>query len=76
MKTFKFSFNGRQTGAIGINYQIAQEYKAATTKDAINMLFKDYEICRGLKLNGNDYEIKAKYLVNNYPYKGLGMLRK
>lgn len=52
MKKFKFSFIGQQTGAIGITYPITKTYKANSLKDAINMLFTDYEHVRGLKLNG------------------------
>jgi hypothetical protein len=43
MNTYKFSFHGRQTGAIGIFYNISEEYKANSFEEACSMLYKDYE---------------------------------
>ncbi len=78
LKKYKFSFHGRQTGAIGITYDIAQEYMAESLAEAVSKLFVDYEIFRYLKLNGKPFEIKSIHL--DHPaikkYKGLGMLRK
>lgn len=76
LKKYTFSFVGRQTGAIGITYKITDTYMAESVKDAVNMLFIDYEFLQGLKLNGKDYEIKSKDLIDNYPYKTKGMARK
>lgn len=79
MKTYKFSFFGRQQGAIGINYQIAQDYKANSLEEACTMLWVDYSPLRCVKLNGKDFEFNSKKLdhaetIKNY--KGLGSLRK
>lgn len=62
MKTYKFSFFGRQTGAIGICYQIQEEYKTDSINKAVTMLFIDYENFRNLKLNGKLFEIDSKML--------------
>ncbi len=79
MKKYKFSFHGRQTGAIGISYQISQEYEAESIAEAVTMLYKDYELFRNLKLNGKDFIVNMKDL-DHAPtlktYKGLGMKRK
>lgn len=79
MKTYKFSFTGRQTGAIGIVYRISQEYTAPSLKSACTMLFKDYEHFSRLKLNGESFKIESKHLdcpETLKTYKGLGMNRK
>lgn len=78
MKTYKFSFHGRQTGAIGITYDITQAYEANTLNEACTMLFKDYEPWRNLKLNGKEFKIETKHLGDPIikTYKGLVMKRK
>ncbi len=79
MRTYTFSFIGRQTGAIGIKYKIRQDYKCASIEEACTKLFIDYELLRDLKLNNKPFEINSKHLDHQptiKTYKGLGMLRK
>ncbi len=52
MKTFKFSFTGRQARAIGIFYAIKATYRANDIHHAVSLLYKDYEHIKGLKCEG------------------------
>jgi len=47
--TFKFSFTGRQSGAIGITYRISDSYKASNIHEALSYLYEDYDHIQGLK---------------------------
>lgn len=49
MKKFTFSFIGRQSGAIGIVYEIRDSYKAEDIHEALSFLYEDYEHIQGLK---------------------------
>ncbi len=49
MKKFTFSFNGRQSGAIGITYSIRETYKAEDIHEALSFLYEDYSLILGLK---------------------------
>lgn len=53
MKTFRFSFIGRQARAIGITYQIADTYVAENLGQALYMLNTDYDSIRSLKAYQN-----------------------
>lgn len=43
-KSYRFSFNGRQAGAIGIFYKIAETYTCQTLSEAKSLLYEDYEV--------------------------------
>ena len=49
MKKFAFSFVGRQTGAIGITYQIKDTYRAHSLGAAMYMLYTDYDLIHRLE---------------------------
>ena len=70
MNTYKFSFSGRQSGALGIRYKINEEYQANSIGEALYMLWTDYEHIRGLKIkeNGKDipYDEDTKFIDNGY----------
>lgn len=50
---FKFSFYGRQAGAIGITYKITDSYKAADIHEALSYLYEDYDLIMGLSCMGH-----------------------
>lgn len=50
MNTYKVSFHGRQAGAIGITYQIADEYEANDIHELISLIWNDYDLIRGIKI--------------------------
>lgn len=52
MKTFKFSFIGRQARAIGVFYKIEDSYKANNLSEALYKLYTDYEHISQIKVNG------------------------
>lgn len=53
MKKYKFSFIGRQSGAIGINYAINDTYNAKDIHEALSLLWTDYDMVRGLSITEN-----------------------
>ena len=57
MKKFKFSFIGRQAGAIGIFYKITDTYEAKDIHEALSYLYEDYDHINGLKCNDSKIEI-------------------
>jgi hypothetical protein len=59
MKKYTVSFNGRQSGAIGVTYQISETYEAANVHEVMSLLYEDYELIRGLviKQGGKSVEI-------------------
>lgn len=65
MKKYTFSFTGRQNGAIGIFYKITDSYTCESMEEAKSCLYRDYERCHGLKINGSsdlrEFE-KAKFI--------------
>ena len=81
-KTYSFSFHGRQTGAIGIFYNITDSYKAESLAEACSMLYKDYEHIRfhSAKCGSHHFSkeqfTKAVYENFKTDYKGKGMARK
>ena len=64
MKNFKFSFHGRQAGAIGIFYQISDTYKAQDIHEAMSLLYEDYEHIYDLKCKVNATEIDIPKNIN------------
>ena len=64
MKTFKFSFEGRQSGAIGIFYQITDSYKANDLQEALSLLYEDYEHIGRLKITCNGKSIETPEKIN------------
>ena len=70
MNTYKFSFSGRQSGALGIRYKINEEYQANSIGEALYMLWTDYEHIQHLKIkeNGKNIpyeEVKDTEFINN-----------
>lgn len=65
------SFTGRQTGAIGIFYQIGEKYETDSLGEALHMLWTDYEHIKALKItcSGKDIDYSGVLLVGN-GYKG------
>lgn len=59
MKKFKFSFTGRQAGAIGMTYKITDTYSAKDIHEALSYLWTDYSLISQLKCNvsGKNIEI-------------------
>ena len=79
MKKYSFSFYGRQKGAIGISYQIKQDYMANSLAEACTMLWIDYEPSRNTTLNGKEFKFESQHLDHKETketYKGLGKARK
>lgn len=66
MKTYKFSFHGRQAGAIGITYDIKETYKAQNLSEARSLLYEDYELIRPttIKIKENTKEIYLEKFNN------------
>jgi len=60
MKKFKFSFTGRQAGAIGIFYKIVDTYEAKDIHEALSLLYEDYDHISGLICNDRKTEIPNK----------------
>jgi hypothetical protein len=52
LQTFKFSFVGRKSGAIGKTYAIKQAIKAFNLNEAINELYTHFEHISTLCVNG------------------------
>lgn len=82
LKKYEFSFNGRQTGAIGIFYKISDSYMANSLDEAVAMLYTDYEhirlfscYCGNKVIPQSNFDMAAQ---SNYKtdYKGKGMERK
>ena len=63
MKKYTFSFNGRQTGAIGITYQITESYEANDIHESLSLLWTDYEMIRHLKVKQNGKSIKQPDVI-------------
>ncbi|MES2382431.1 MAG: hypothetical protein V4538_15395 [Bacteroidota bacterium] len=57
MKKYNFKFTGRQTGAIGIFYPIADTYQAKDINEAMSLLYEDYEHLSNLSIKENGKEI-------------------
>lgn len=64
MNKYKFSFIGRQSGAIGIFYPIRETYKAANIDEAMSLLYEDYEHFKELKINKNGVQIDEPEKIN------------
>lgn len=63
MKTYEFSFTGRQSGAIGTFYRIHETYKAKSMSEAKSMLYEDYEHIQQLVTDDyNEFE-KAMFIT-------------
>lgn len=59
MKKYTFSFNGRQSGAIGITYQIRDTYKANSIGEAMYLLYTDYDLISGLQAKEGSHSIET-----------------
>lgn len=68
MKKFTFSFNGRQTGAIGIKYNITHSYEAENISEAKTMLWTDYEWINMYSVNGATIEQYENAPFSNTKY--------
>lgn len=64
MKTYKFSFVGRQSGAIGIFHKINDTYKANDIHEAMSLLYTDYEHIQGLSIKENNKDIEEPKKIN------------
>lgn len=53
LEPYKFSFVGRQAGAIGKTHKINATYEAFNQQSAFNQLYTDYEHISTLCLNGD-----------------------
>lgn len=62
MNKYRVTFFGRQTGAIGIFYDIADTYRAKDIHECLSLLHEDYEHIRSLviKKSGQIVEIPDK----------------
>jgi hypothetical protein len=82
LKTYSFSFYGRQTGAIGIFYNIKDSYEAHSFEEACSMLYVDYDhitfhsASSPRKQYSKEDFNKAVSANFKTDYKGKGMLRK
>lgn len=64
MATFNIKFHGRQTGAIGITYDISESYECSNLSELKSMLYRDYEHIRGLKIKEGSKEINMRDYEN------------
>jgi hypothetical protein len=64
MKTYKITFTGRQTGAIGITYRITETYEAVSLEAFKQMLYTDYECMPGAIVWENDKLMKIEIFKN------------
>ncbi len=64
MKKYKFHFRGRQSGAIGIFYEISETYKADSLSEAKSLLYEDYEHIGQLSVKCNGKEIDREEFDN------------
>lgn len=63
MKNFSFYFKGRQSGAIGITYQIKDTYKAKDIHEALSYLYEDYELISGLAIRSNNKIVERPSVI-------------
>lgn len=63
MKKYKFSFTGRQSGAIGITYKISDTYTCADIHEAFSLLWTDYEHIQGLCIYKNGKRIEQPEII-------------
>jgi hypothetical protein len=64
MKKFRFSFIGRQAGAIGIFHKIVDSYKCKDIHEAMSYLYEDYEHIFQLKCVCDSKEIELPKNIN------------
>lgn len=64
MNKYTFSFTGRQSGAIGIFYQIQDTYKAKDVHEALSFLYEDYEHQMHLVIRENGVKIAIPNKIN------------
>ena len=64
---YTFYFKGRQSGTIGIFYEISATYTAETLKEAVLMLYNDYEHIQFItgKVNTKDIDKDVFYNALN-----------
>ncbi len=53
MAKYNISFNGRQTGAIGVFYKITEVYNCKNMDELKSCLYRDYEHISQLYINGS-----------------------
>lgn len=82
MNHYNFSFHGRQTGALGIRYDISETYIANNFNEAVAMLYTDYEHIslyranKGKKAYTQEDFKKAASTNTQVQYNGKGAARK
>lgn len=64
MKKYRFTFKGRQSGAIGIFYKISDTYKCSNIHEALSYLWEDYEHISGLTIYQNSTKIDQPEVIN------------
>lgn len=64
MLSFKFSFVGRQVGAIGKFYSIFETYKCKDIHTAMSLLYRDYEHLQDLTAFENNKPIDIPTKIN------------
>ena len=65
MKKYLISFDGRQSGAIGITYKIRQTYRTNNLGEALYILWTDYEhiTIHNVLENGQSIDFKGVDLI-------------
>lgn len=72
MNTYKFTFHGRQNGAIGIKYGITDTYEANQLGEALYMVYTDYDVNHPYNVTENGKNIpyqeanKTEFIKTDY----------
>ena len=61
MKTYKFTFKGREIGAIGIFYSLSNTTQADTAENAVYKLYENFEHITDLKCTENGKKIELTH---------------
>lgn len=61
MKTYKFTFKGRQIGAIGIFYSLSYTTQSDTAENAVHKLYENFEHITELKCTENGKKIELTH---------------
>ena len=61
MKTYKFTFKGREIGAIGIFYSLSYTTQADTAENAVHKLYENFEHITDLKCTENGKKIELTH---------------
>ena len=61
MKTYKFTFKGREIGAIGIFYRLSYTTQSDTVENAVHKLYENFEHITDLKCTENGKKIELTH---------------